>query len=128
MIRPLALLSLLLVAPLALAQPNLKDARTRLLHGNYAEAATAYKAAAEGDSPSAAAFVGWSRALQYQGEYDQALTVTEQGLQKLKDDPDILARQAEVLYLRGKWDEAEKAADKALVNKPEHFPARWVKA
>lgn len=127
MSRPLALLLALSAAPLVAAESDLKEAKTRLLHGNYAEAAAAYEKLATAE-PSAAAFVGWSRALQSQGEYDQALQVIDQGLAKLTDDPDLLARKAEVLFLRGRWEEAEKAADKAIARRDENFLARWVKA
>ena len=53
----------------------------------------------------------------------------------LKDVPKgapLLARRAELLYLRGRWDDAEKAADAAVdASKPDelaHFVGRWVRA
>src|SRR5688572_25711080 len=106
MSRPLALLLILCPAPLFAADGDLKDARTRLLKGNYAEAAAAFEKLAGDDKPAPAAFVGWSRALQSQGEYDKALEVIDKGLEKLKGDPDLLARKAEVLFARGRWDDA----------------------
>jgi cellulose synthase operon protein C len=123
-------LFLLLFASAALvhaADADFVEAKTRLLHGNYAEAAADFEKLTESDRP-ASAFIGWSKALQSQGDYDKALAVVEQGLEKIKGDADLLARKAEVLMLRGRWEDAEKAADQALAKKPEHFQARWVKA
>jgi len=109
------------------AEPDIREAKTRLLRGNYAEAAADYEKLTAGDHP-APAYLGWSKALQSQGEFDKALTIVEQGLEKVKNDADLLARKAELLMLRGRWDDAEKTADQALAKKPEHFAARWVKA
>jgi tetratricopeptide (TPR) repeat protein len=125
--RNLVLL-LLFAAPVVAAEPSLKEARTRWLKGNYAEAATAYEDLSKDDKPAAAAIIGWSRALQSQGEYDKALEVVEKGLTKRDGDPDLFARKAEMLYLCGRWTEAEKAADLAIDKKSENFLARWVKA
>src|SRR5262245_23962987 len=88
-------------------EPTLKEARTRWLHGNYAEARTAFEALAKGEKPPAEVFIGLSRTHQSTGAYDQALEVIESALKKTPNDPDLLARQAEVLLLRGRWDEAE---------------------
>src|SRR5262249_36870851 len=43
-------------------------------------------------------------------------------------DADLLARKAELLHLRGQWDEAEKAADSALAGRSDHLLALWIKA
>ena len=58
------------------------------------------------------------------GEYDKALDVVEAALKDAPRGSRLLARQAELLYLRGRWDDAEKAADAAVdASKPEraHF-------
>ena len=127
-------LALACVLPGAAAEPNLPEARQRWLHGNYEEARALYEAILKepaGREPKgsvfAAAQVGLSRAWQSQGEYDKALQVIASALQSSNVDADLQARRAELLYLRGRWDEAEKAADQALAGKPEHFLARWVK-
>ena len=127
MIRSLLIL-LLAVGPVCSAESALKEARTRLLKGNYAEAAKSFEQSCKEEKPEAAAFIGWSKALQSQGEYDKALDVIEQGLKQREGDPDLLARKAEILYLRGRWAEAEKNADLAVDKKPENFVARIVKA
>jgi tetratricopeptide (TPR) repeat protein len=120
----------LCAAPLAAwaDEPTLSEARTRWLHGNYAEARSAFETLAKGEKPPAAVFVGLSRVHQSVGEYDQALQVVESALQKTQGDPELLARQAELLYFRGRLDEAEQAADAAVKKKDDQFLARWIKA
>ncbi|MFL5342263.1 MAG: tetratricopeptide repeat protein, partial [Gemmataceae bacterium] len=121
-------LALCLAAPAVAAEPSLKEARTRWLHGNYDEARTAYESLVKAPTASPAAFIGLSRCHESVGEYDQALEVLAGALKSNPDDADLLARQAELLHFRGRWDEAEKAAGRALKQKPEHFLARWVRA
>jgi tetratricopeptide (TPR) repeat protein len=110
------------------ADPDWKDARTRLLHGNFEEAKAAFEVIVKGEKPPPGAVIGLSRTHQSVGDYDKALEVVEAGLKKTPDQPDLLARQADILFFRGRWDEAEKSADKAIVQKDDHFLARWVKA
>ncbi|HEV3117746.1 MAG TPA: tetratricopeptide repeat protein [Gemmataceae bacterium] len=121
--------------PCVAAAPTLAEARQRWLHGNYAEARALYETLAKealGRDPKgssySAAVIGLSRALQSQGEYDKALQSVDAALQSNPADADLHARRAELLYLRGRWEDAEKAAEKALAGKPEHFLARWVRA
>src|SRR5262249_25872707 len=87
---------LLFPYPLAAAEPSLKEARTRWLKGNYAEAAAAFEELCKEEKPVAAAVMGLSRVLQSQGEYDKALEVVEKGLAKRDGDTDLLARKAEL--------------------------------
>ena len=112
--------------------PSLHDARLRWLKGNYEEALALYQDLAKNPKLAVAAVIGESRALESVGEYDKALDVVDAALKGgLKDAP-LLARRAELLYLRGRWDEAEKAADAAVDgSKPDdlaHFIGRWVRA
>src|SRR5262249_36258666 len=123
--RFLALLVVLCSVRAAGAQ-TLKDARERLLHGNYAEAQEQFAELAKKAEHRAAATVGLSKADQAEGEYDKALAVVESALKDLPKDADLLARRAEVLYLRGRWDDAEKSAKDAIAQNAEHFAARWV--
>jgi tetratricopeptide (TPR) repeat protein len=122
------LLVLCAFAPVLAAPPTLKEARQRWLKGNYAEAQEAYEALIKNAKTRAEAAVGLSRCHQSQGEYDKALTVVEAALKDLPKNTNLLARKAEVLYLRGRWAEAEKAADAAIDLKKDHFAARWVRA
>jgi tetratricopeptide (TPR) repeat protein len=105
---------------------TLKEARIRLLRGNYAEAQEIYTELAKNDKTRVEATIGLSQALESEGNYDEALTAVEKVLKTLPDNADLLARRGELLYLRGRWDEAEKSARQALAKNGEHFPARWV--
>jgi tetratricopeptide (TPR) repeat protein len=110
------------------ADADLEGARTRLLRGNYAEAAAEFEKLATGDKASAAAWIGWSRALQSQGLSRQAMEVIENGLSRFSHDADLLARQAELYYFRGRWEDAERVARSAIERQPEQFVARWTLA
>lgn len=109
-------------------EPTYKEARTRWLRGNYAEAQTAFEALAKKDKPDSKVIIGLSRVYESQGEYDQALALIETAVKERPKDAALLARQAELLYLRGRCDEAEKAADQAIALKDDQFQARWVRA
>src|SRR5262249_49221952 len=75
-----------------------------------------------------AAVIGVSLCLQSQGEYDKALAAVEAAVKDLPRDAALLARKADLLYLRGRWDEAEQAADAAVALNKEQFLAHWVRA
>jgi tetratricopeptide (TPR) repeat protein len=119
----------LVASPLVRAEgPTLKEARQRWLHGNYEEARSLYEEIAWDAKTRAAATVGLSRCLESKGEYDKALAVVETALGENGKDVDLHARHAGLLYGRGRWEDAEKAAAEALKRNPEHFLARWVRA
>jgi tetratricopeptide (TPR) repeat protein len=123
------ILLLLSSSPARAEGPTLKDARLRWLRGNYEEAQAAYEALAKDPTKDqVAATIGISRALQSQGEYDKASSVIEALVKDKPRNADLLARQAELLHLRGKWNEAEKAADAAIEIEKNHFLARWLQA
>src|SRR5436190_16375525 len=112
---------LVLLAGVSVADAQtLKEGRARLLRGNYGEAQDLYTELAKKPGFRGAATIGLSKALQAEGEYDKALTVLDAALQELPKDADLLARRAEVLYLRGRWDDADKAAAQALALNPDH--------
>jgi tetratricopeptide (TPR) repeat protein len=123
---------LLGAAPVLFAAPTLQEARQRLMAGNYEEARTAYEELAKDDKTKVPATLGLSKAYQSLGEYDLALVTIDDALKTLPKDDSLLARRAEMLYLRGRWDDAEKAAEAALDNtkRPDkgNFLARWVRA
>jgi tetratricopeptide (TPR) repeat protein len=118
---------LLLTAVLACAQaPPFKEARQRWLRGNYEEARALYEHWAKDPKRFVLATIGISRTWQSQGEYDKALEVIDAAL---RDSASVAlqARRAELLYLRGRWPEAEQAAEKALTSQQENFLARWIR-
>jgi tetratricopeptide (TPR) repeat protein len=126
MTRPLSALLLLFCASAAPAENALPEARGLWLKGNYDEARDQYESLRKDPRLRAAATVGLSRALQSAGEYDKAVAVVEEALKDSPGDPGLLARHAEILLLRGRWDEAEKAADAAVAADRNQFLARWV--
>jgi tetratricopeptide (TPR) repeat protein len=110
------------------APPTLKEARERWLGGNYGEAREMFETLAKDAKLRPAATVGLSRALESEGEYDKALESIDAALKDNPKDAGLLARQAELLYLRGRWDEAEKAANAAIDVHKDQFLARWIRA
>jgi cellulose synthase operon protein C len=124
----LACLFVLSFASFAFAEPTLQEARERWLRGNYGEAREMFETLAKNAKQRAAATVGLSRALESAGEYDKALDVIEAALRDSTKDAGLLARQAELLFLRGRWDDADKAANAAIDADKNQFLARWVRA
>ena len=108
------------------AGASLKEARQLWLEGNYAEAREMYEELAKNGKERLAATLGLSQALESQGEYDKALKAVEGLLKEKAKDADLLARQAELLYIRGRWEDAEKAAKAALAANEQQFAAHWV--
>jgi tetratricopeptide (TPR) repeat protein len=118
---------LLASAGLACADgPTSKEAYQRWLHGNYEEARGLYESFAKDAKQRIPAVIGLSRALQSQGEYEKALQQIDAALRDNAGSADLLARRAELLYLRGRWSDADQVADKAVALKPDQFLARWV--
>jgi tetratricopeptide (TPR) repeat protein len=107
-------------------EPTLQEARERLLRGNYAEARELYTALARDAKNKPAAVIGLSRAWDSEGQYDKSLSVIDAALKELPDSADLQARRAEILYQRGRWEDAEKAAAAALTKNDEHFLAHWI--
>src|SRR5205807_1574519 len=120
-----ALTLVALLVPAAHAGGSLKEARKLWLQGNYAEAQEMYAELGK----DAAAVIGLSKAHQSQGQYDKAEQVVEKALKQLAKPPaDLQARQAELLYRQGRWNEAEKAAEAAIAASADSFLGHWVLA
>src|SRR3954471_17163226 len=102
-----ALLLIILTTATAHAGATLKDARKSLLRGDYVEARELYEAVAKDPKSRVPAVIGISKALESQGHYDKALDVIDVALKSTPKDGDLLGRRAELLYLRGRWDDAE---------------------
>ncbi|MCI0680560.1 MAG: tetratricopeptide repeat protein [Gemmataceae bacterium] len=107
---------------------SLKSARDTWLKGNYAEAQEIYAELNKNPKLRAAASIGLSKALESEGEYDKALAAIDAVWKDAPDNADVLARRAEILFGRGRWDEAAKSAQQAIDEKEDHLLARWVLA
>jgi tetratricopeptide (TPR) repeat protein len=124
-----ASLIVLVFLPLAVAAPpTLTEARQQWLRGNYGQAREMYQTLVKDAKLRAAAAIGLSRALESEGEYEKALEVVEAALKDVPKDAALLARQAELLYLRGRWDDAERASNAGIESDRDQFLARWVRA
>ncbi|CAN5539844.1 hypothetical protein BH10PLA2_BH10PLA2_11460 [soil metagenome] len=117
----------LLSAHLAWADvATLKEARERWLRGNYSEAKSLYEKLAKEPAFQVPATIGLSKALQSQGEYEKAFEVVDAAA-KTGSQAELLARRAELYYLRGDLEHANQDASKAIELKPECFLARWIR-
>jgi tetratricopeptide (TPR) repeat protein len=125
----LAALAVVGISIPVLAQgPTLKEARQRLLKGNYEEARAHFETLAKDEKQQVPAAIGLSQGWESEGEYDKALAAIEGARTKNAKSADLLARQAELLYLRGRWKDAEDAAEKAIAIQKDNFLARWIRA
>lgn len=122
------LLGLGFALPVHAAGPTLSQARERWLHGNYRTARNLYEALLKDPASHDGAVLGLTRTLESQGDYDQALHTLDAALADAPKSADLHAQRAETLYLRGRRDEAETAADRAVALKDDSFLARWVRA
>src|SRR5258708_2863407 len=96
-------------------------ARQRWLRGNSAEARALYEQLAKEPTHAVLAAIGLSRAWESDGEYDKAAAVIDDALKASPDHADLLARRAELHYLRGRLDDALKTADAAIAKQADHF-------
>jgi tetratricopeptide (TPR) repeat protein len=103
-------------------------ARQRWLRGNIGEARQAYEALVKEPQHAIVAAIGLSRTWEDEGEYDKAAQVIDEALKSAADNPDLLARRAELYAVRGRLDDAIKTADKAIAKQDDQFLARWVRA
>jgi tetratricopeptide (TPR) repeat protein len=128
-IRSIAILLFLTWMPVTLAGPaTLAEARKQWLRGKYEEARLLYDEVIRQNPKQDAAAIGLSKALESQGSYDRALAAVETALGLKKDSADLHARRAELLYFRGRWQDADASIARALELAPDHFLARWLRA
>ena len=136
--RP-AVIVTIVVAALAAAAPargaeGLAEARRLAQNGRYAEALEAYDALAKDSGklkPADLATVALGRAdcLASTGQLEkgaEALTKALDGSNKT--NPDLLARLADLRFVRGDWPGARAAVADARKASPDHLAARWVEA
>jgi cellulose synthase operon protein C len=116
------------LAPAPAGEPSLQDAQQRLLRGNYAEARELFEALAKKPQHKVAAAIGLSRTWQSQGEYYKAQGALDLALKENPTSADLLAHHGDLLFLRGRWEDSEKAAKDALSQHPDQFLAHWTLA
>lgn len=120
------LAGLCLSSGVCLADASLKEARQRLLSGNYDEALEMYTDLGREAANQPQASIGQSLSLQSQGEYERALSILDETLKNHANSAPLQATRADLLYRRGLWMEAEKAAQAALAIDKENLLARWI--
>src|SRR6185369_9155128 len=118
------LLLVFLFTPCPLLAQSPAAARLALQKGNYAEAEELYEELVKQPKFAVVAALGLSRAQEAQGNYDAALAAVDAGLKKDEGHADLLGRRAELLFERGRWDDAKQAAALALKKSPDHLLAR----
>src|SRR4051794_11006344 len=101
--------------------PALKEARLRWLRGNYGEGREQYEALVKNAKDRPAALLGIARSYLSEGEYDKALATLDTGLKDAPKDADLHAQRADLLYHRGRWEDADKAARQALEENKDQF-------
>ena len=104
--------------------PALKQ---RLQRGNYAEALGGYDELAKTEK-SVAAFIGQAACHRALGDTTKAFDALDAGLKASPENPELLARRADLFYSLGKWDDATKDAEAAIKKQADQFLARWVRA
>ncbi|MFO0952048.1 MAG: tetratricopeptide repeat protein [Isosphaeraceae bacterium] len=119
---------------LVLAADGPEEARRLWQNGRYDEALEAYDALAKTDAAKAPPLLvkvtlGRADCLASQGESTKAAEAVQKALDgPAKDNPDLLARLAELRFVRGDWVGARTAVEAALKASPDHIAARWIDA
>jgi tetratricopeptide (TPR) repeat protein len=109
-------------------QGNLDAARSHLLRGRYEEAAEAFGELLDDKTTASTGAIGLSRCHEEQGNWDDARSVVETALKQLPDEPNLLARAAELALWRGQHDRAGELARAVLAKDPNQLVARLVSA
>lgn len=113
--------------------PSLDAARNLVKIGRYEEAIEAFDALEKAGPPVDASArlaraVGRAEALVATGKLDAAVAALKPLAQADPPVADALARLAEVAFQRGRWDQAEAHAKRALEVEPDHLLGRFVAA
>ncbi|MGF1578551.1 MAG: tetratricopeptide repeat protein [Gemmataceae bacterium] len=128
--RYLIILSIIICGPFTTRadETAYKEAQTRLLKGNYSEAQAGFAKLLSNGKFAVKARVGLSRAWRSVGEYEKAAKVLDDGLKLNPRSGALWGEKADLLFLRGQWEKAEKAAKKSIDNETLPFRAKWVLA
>ncbi len=93
---------------------KLTESQSLLAHGKLAEAAAAARRAVELQPKNRQAFDAWAEASRQLRSYDQALAISERGLQSFPNDLDLLKNKIFALNKKKDYMAAITAADRAL--------------
>jgi tetratricopeptide (TPR) repeat protein len=104
---------------------DLRQARELWLKGSYEEAIEAFDRLREVDAVELA--VGKFRCLMSLGRYDAAAKLVAESLVKAPKQPRLLAAQADLHLLHGRYAQAISAAEEALKSDDKTLAARWIK-
>jgi len=107
---------------------SLAAARTHLLRGRYEEGIEEFTKLLAGEAVGVQAAIGLSRCREETGLWDEAATAIETALERHADQPDLLARSAELAFARGDVDRAERLAARSLAKNADQLFARFVAA
>ncbi len=110
------------------ATKSLSVARSHLLHGRYEEAADGFGKLVTDEKLGVRAALGLSDCHAEIGKLGAAAEVVETALQRMPDQPDLLARLAELSLVRGLHAQGIELSRRALTIQQDHLPARWVAA
>jgi tetratricopeptide (TPR) repeat protein len=127
--RVLAIICLVSAPAIGFAQskteyPALKQ---RFQRGNYAEAKAGYEELLQAEKPEVAAYIGLARCRAVEGDYTEAIEVLDHGLKQYPDRAELLAQRADLQLFLGRWNEASRDAEAALMRQDNNMLARWVR-
>ena len=95
---------------------SLEDAEASLREGRYDDALSGFEDASV-STPTPRLYKGWVEALRLTGQYDDALARIDAFLQKEPASVELENARGELLYARGRVDEARQAFEKAIAGR-----------
>jgi cellulose synthase operon protein C len=106
----------------------LSQARTHLAKGRYEEAIEVFERAGKAKADAVAVAIGESQARQAVGAWEEAEKTVDAALAHAPQEPHLLARRAELHFLRGRFAQAEKVAESVRREDRENLLAHLVLA
>lgn len=109
-------------------EDRLATAEEHLKKGRYAEALTAYDALKEQEKIAGAVAIGRSRCFQAEGRWKECTESLQQAVKRVPQHAKLWATLAEVQFLQGRYEEAERAVGESLKIDNDQTLARLVQA
>jgi tetratricopeptide (TPR) repeat protein len=107
---------------------KLAAARSHWLHGRYEEAAAGYEELVADAKIGPAAAIGLSRCQEAVGKWPEAAATLARALDGEPENPELLARSAELRLARGELVKARDTCQRAIAREPNQLLARWIDA